>query len=429
MLQLFMLLVAVLALVGPAHATERLAVLELSGKAVPTDQLAALTDAVRGGVRDKLGNKVQVMTRENMEVMLTDMGLDASCVAEGACEVETARNLGVDYVVSGTITAFGPKLVASLKLHETSSGQLKGSQQATAEDAFTLLSSLPAAGSGVVGEIAGSEAQPTAPVQTTAPSPGQSSKWQPDFEGFEVTQELQSPTLGKLVCVSPGSFQTATMSRTVPGARGPRTTLTRSFCTMEHEVTQAAWEAMELKNRSKFDNCGANCPVENVTWFEAVAFANKISAAEGLEPAYEVDGTNVEWKSDANGYRLLTVAEWEVAARGREAFAYSGSDVATDVGWMVSNSRRQTHPVCEKKRNGYGLCDMSGNVWEWSWNWFGAADSDQATDPTGPNTGTKRLSPGGSWYNKENMTSPSAYMWYSPSARDGRLGFRLGRSL
>jgi len=129
-----------------AEAAERLAVLELSSDAepqIPSGQLAALTDAVRKGVGTTLGDSVQVMTRENMEVMLTDMGLDASCIAEGACEVETARNLGVDYVVSGAITSFGPKLVVSLKLHATQTGQLLGSEQLSGDDTFSLLSTLP----------------------------------------------------------------------------------------------------------------------------------------------------------------------------------------------------------------------------------------------------------------------------------------------
>ena len=100
-----------------------MAVLEISGELSPEER-AVITDAVRGSLVKTLGAAVQVMTRENMEVMLTDMGLDASCVAEGACEVETARNLGVDYVVSGSLTAMGDVLVGSLKLHETATGRL-----------------------------------------------------------------------------------------------------------------------------------------------------------------------------------------------------------------------------------------------------------------------------------------------------------------
>ncbi len=125
-----------------AHATERLAVLELDGSSLTIDEKGVLTDAVRGQVVDSLSGAIQVMTRENMEVMLTDMGLDASCVSEGACEVETARNLGVDYVVTGNVVTMGDMMVVSLKLHETDTGQLLSSKQGQGASSFALLQSI-----------------------------------------------------------------------------------------------------------------------------------------------------------------------------------------------------------------------------------------------------------------------------------------------
>jgi len=136
-----------------AQAVERLAVLELTGEAAPADQRALLTDTVRGAVVKSLADKVQVMTRENMEVMLTDMGLDADCVAEGACEVETARNLGVDYVISGSIVKFGEVFITSLKLHGTGNGALLGSNVVEAESLLGLLRSLDGPARELVGPI------------------------------------------------------------------------------------------------------------------------------------------------------------------------------------------------------------------------------------------------------------------------------------
>jgi len=89
-----------LVMVGPAGAAERLAVLDLQSDGMDRNQRALLGDEVRGAVVRAIGKRIEVMTQENMEVMLSDMGIDASCVSEGACEVETARNLGVDYVLS-----------------------------------------------------------------------------------------------------------------------------------------------------------------------------------------------------------------------------------------------------------------------------------------------------------------------------------------
>ena len=143
----------------PASATERLAVLELVGD-VPTKELAVLTDTVRGAVVETLGPDIKVMTKENMEVMLTDMGLDASCVSEGACEVETARNLGVDYVVSGTVTQIGGVLVSSMKLHETATGSLMLTQQVQGGDVLALMKALAAPSQALVSKLT---VRPSAP--------------------------------------------------------------------------------------------------------------------------------------------------------------------------------------------------------------------------------------------------------------------------
>ncbi len=157
-----MLLVLLALVPGVAIGGERLAVLELQGD-LPANQRRALTDATREGVVDALRGRVTVMTRENMEVMLTDMGLDASCVEEGACEVETARNLGADYVISGEITPFGDQLVCSLKLHETAGGSLVDSERANADDAMGLLDALPQTAAELVGTLG-----PAAPVVPAA---------------------------------------------------------------------------------------------------------------------------------------------------------------------------------------------------------------------------------------------------------------------
>jgi len=161
-----------LALLGhePAMGAERLAVLELSGE-LPPQELGLLTDEVRGAVVDAVGADVAVMTRENMEVMLTDMGIDASCVSEGACEVETARNLGVDYVVSGAVVSMGGKQIASLKLHQTKNAQLLASKRAQGEDALGLLDEIGDTAGQLVATISAAATLPAEPAAKPTPTP------------------------------------------------------------------------------------------------------------------------------------------------------------------------------------------------------------------------------------------------------------------
>ncbi len=226
-------------------------------------------------------------------------------------------------------------------------------------------------------------------------------------------RDWQSPTLGTMKWIPAGTFTMGSPSS--EAGRGSnevqhRVTLTKGFWMMEHEVTQGEWQSVMGSNPSDFSSCGPTCPVEWVSWDDAVEFAKRVSARDGVQ------------------YRLPTEAEWEYAARGGQSYVYAGGSEATSVGWIGVNSGSKTHAVCGKARNGYGLCDMTGNVWEWTADWFGDYPSGSVTDPTGASTGSDRVTRGGSWSVPAVLARAALRDWSDPGHRYGGLGVRLLRT-
>ena len=230
-----------------------------------------------------------------------------------------------------------------------------------------------------------------------------------------------------------------------------KVTLTRDFLIGKYAVTQALWDSVMGSHPNTFT--GTNRPVECVSWFDVVEFCNKLSELEGLEPAYSINGANVTCNWSAKGYRLPTNAEWEYAARGGEYHKYSGSDNIDEVAWYWDNSDtgngNETHPVGQKNPNGFGLYDMSGNVWEWVWDWWpetgdystemstsvsveNQQDSteinlDSVENPTGNPTGSSHVFRGGSWGNDPEYVRASIRDYVVPTRQRDDLGFRFCR--
>jgi formylglycine-generating enzyme required for sulfatase activity len=204
----------------------------------------------------------------------------------------------------------------------------------------------------------------------------------------------------------------------------------RSFYLGKYEVTQKEWVEIMGSNPSYFK--GENLPVETVSWYEAVEYCNKRSLKEGLTPAYRGSGDDIVCDFNASGYRLPTEAEWEYAAKGGNkdsmVFEYSGGNRAESVAWYEDNSGERTHPVGTKQPNSLGLYDMSGNVWEWCWDWYGSYSGGNQSDPAGASSGTRRVMRGGDWYVDVEFVRSAYRDCATPSNWGYHLGFRLARS-
>jgi sulfatase modifying factor 1 len=160
-------------------------------------------------------------------------------------------------------------------------------------------------------------------------------------------------------------------------------------------------EAVEIAKPSDEGRRRGKHPVTNITWFDAARFCNWVSDESGRPRAYRIEGSDLLWEKSKDGYRLPTEAEWEYAARGgmlARNRVYAGSDRIDEVAWYDGNSGGQIHEGGRKKSNELGLYDMSGNIWEWCWDWYDENYLTQAgtrMDPTGPDQGIYRVVRGG----------------------------------
>ncbi len=259
----------------------------------------------------------------------------------------------------------------------------------------------------------------------------------------------------RLVLIPPGTFIMGAMGDGNPNEKPAHAVrLTKAFYLEDREVTVAqfqrfiddaeydgaekphAWEGVD-----KLVSTTAECPVNNVNWFDAVLFCNWLSAREGRKLAYERTGEKLkignrdcdDWRCDsaAGGYRLPTEAEWEYTSRagGTGEFCYGNGEVLLpQYASFVGNANGRTWPAGTRMANAWGLFDMHGNVHEWCWDRDGSYGAKAARDPTGADSGDSRLLRGGAFSSRPWNARSANRFWHYPTDRHCAFGFRVART-
>jgi formylglycine-generating enzyme required for sulfatase activity len=283
-----------------------------------------------------------------------------------------------------------------------------------------------------------------------------------------------NPPVG-MAFIPAGSF---TMGNAISPSEGHsdelplHTVYVSGFCMDKYLVTKALWDEVTAWNggngysyTSSASATATNHPVIFVNWYDMAKWCNARSEKQGLTPCYYTNaGLSAIYKTgqvspsviwEANGYRLPTEAEWEKAARGGASghrFPWTDADTIThsranyngyslacdwnsELGYDLScgyhptfnNGVYSTSPVGYFAPNGYGLCDMAGNVCQRCWDWYGAYSSGSQTDPQGPSAGSIRVMRGGSWYNHGDISRSANRYPYNPASDYYDVGFRCVR--
>ena len=261
------------------------------------------------------------------------------------------------------------------------------------------------------------------------------------------------------VCIPPGEFTMGSpeveAGRDVDEAPQRRVTISRPFLMEETELTAEVWERVMSFAPTVAGDCGADCPVNSVSWYEAAAFANRRSILEGLRSCYQLTGCeaplpgqgceagenecggslrceSVDRVFGCTGYRLPTEAEWEYAARaGSETRFWFGDDQAglDAVAWYNSNAGQRPHAVGGKDANPWGLYDIYGNLVEWVFDWYGPYPERSERNPAGPSSGNAKAARGGSFSGRPKNNRSADRLKRAPHRRGIHFGMRLVREV
>ncbi len=242
------------------------------------------------------------------------------------------------------------------------------------------------------------------------------------------------PVGRRTVRVEPGEFEMGSP----PDEPGRQADEARHTVTLTHpmlvritEVTQAEW--LQVMGGNPSARQGADLPVEQVTWLDAVRFANALSRADGLQQCYTIEGDGADWPDgyDCEGWRLPSEAEWEYLARGgTDGIRWTAADMIELIraAWFNDNSGAQTQPVGTRLPNAFGLHDVLGNVNEWVFEYYGPYPDGAVIDPVGPEAGADRNIRGGAYISRAPLLRSANRAATPPRTAADDIGLRVLRT-
>jgi formylglycine-generating enzyme required for sulfatase activity len=361
--------------------------IESTGK-VDKDLVRPLTDSVRKEIVKS--GKYEVMDRGNMDKILKEQAFQMTGCTSKECAVEAGQLLGVGKIVVGSVSIIGKTYLLSLSLVNVETGKVEWIEDQECKCEIDDLISL---SKQVSAKLIGSSSSVLPAEKASAPARNDKI-----FRDAATGMEF---VLVRGVCFDKGD----TFGDGDYDEKPVENTCLNDFYLGRFEVTQKEWIKIMGDNPSKFKKCGDTCPVESVSYGTVNEFIYRLSRTSGQK------------------YRLPNRAEWEYAARsGGKKEKYSGvnnEDEVADHAWYNANADGVTHVVGQKKPNGLGLYDMSGNVWEWT------SDIAVPMNAYGPKNTIERVVQGGCWNSKLRDIRAANGDNVGEAYRDQTIGFRL----
>ena len=404
-----------------------LAVLDLEPNGVSQVESRGLSDKLRSHISQLIQDisvvkdHYELIERTQMDKIFGQFELQNTGCVSDSCAVEFGKMLQADRIVIGTVSLIGQTYSVIVRIVDVESGKtvLSADRQYKGAIDEVLVTIMPQIGN----ELIGGE-------KMVSPMPDVLQTELKTLVKMGISTVLEG-IFGKdfyLVSIPGGSFEMGSNDN----ARDEKPVHMVSLDGFEMsstEVTQKQYKIIVGENRSSFKG-DENLPVENVSWYDAVKFCNKLSEIAGLDISYNES----TWECDfsKNGFRLPTEAEWEYACRAGTKTNYYTGDGEVDLyraGWYKKNSNSKTQPVKHKEPNSWGLYDLHGNVWEWCHDLYGKYDAEGLRNPVGAQKGSYRVIRGGSVKSGPGDGLSTNRHYNKPKFRYKFLGFRIARSI